>query len=174
MEYMEVIRSWGLFALAIIGSIIALKNFSANNEQRKLENTFKVLAFLKEHITDQDKERFVELFQANNPLAGTPELFRFENGGEQSVADMFSEGGCGNGSIHNILEIFNLVSKELLAETIRVEMVWYEYGQIMSKCHEWVEKSFKGERHPWPDFMTFMASNPSQKYGALKFYTYAE
>jgi len=52
---------------------------------------------------------------------------------------MFSEGGCGNGDIHNMIEIFNIVSSTLLKNKIDENLIWYEYGQIMRKCYEWTK-----------------------------------
>jgi hypothetical protein len=132
------------------------------------------LDFIRAHISDEEVEEFITLFHANNPLAGNEDVFQLVNGSTQRVEDMFSEGGCGNGAIHNILEIFNLVSNEVNRDTVRVELIWYEYGQIMHKCYEWVSKSFKGYQQPWPDFMKFIASEPWKKYEAMKFYTYVE
>jgi hypothetical protein len=50
----------------------------------------------------------VKLFRANNEISGVKyNEFRFEDGTSDTIETMFSEGGCGNGDIHNMIEIFN-------------------------------------------------------------------
>ena len=128
-----------LLSIAILGFLMTLRTFEFNLQQRKIENTFKVLDFMRKHIRDDEIRTFVEAFHANNTLAGDPLMFRYEDGREEHLDHFFSEGGSGNGDIHNIIEIFNLVSGMLLRGELKEELVWYEYGQLMLKCHEWTD-----------------------------------
>ncbi len=48
---------------------------------------------------------------------------------------MFSEGGCGNGEIANMIDLFNLVCPTLAK--LEKDIIWYEYGQIMGKIYQW-------------------------------------
>lgn len=142
----EEIRNWLLLFTAMIGSFIAINTFIKNLQQRKIENTYRYLDFIRAHITDTHINRFVELFHANNPIVTSFDEFHFPDGRKESVVDMFSEGGCGNGEIHNMIELFNLISPQLIKEQINVDLVWYEYGQMMDKFYGWtkqLEKVFK-------------------------------
>ncbi len=126
-----------LIALAAIGLFMTLRTFSFNLQQRKIENTFKTLEFMRQHIKAEQIKTFIEVFHANNPL-GVPKLeFHYSDGRKEHLDDFFSEGGRGNGDIHNMIEIFNLVSINLLKKELKEELIWYEYGQIMNKCYEW-------------------------------------
>ena len=51
---------------------------------------------------------------------------------------MFSEGGCGNGDIHNMIELFELIAPLLIKKQINENLIWYEYGLIMDKCYDWI------------------------------------
>ena len=46
------------------------------------------------------------------------------------LSDMFSEGGCGNGDIHNMIELFELIAPLLIKKQINENLIWYEYGLI--------------------------------------------
>lgn len=184
----ELFRNWGLFIFALVGAWLAVRTFNINLRQRKLENTFKLLEFMRSHIDQIQVEKIISLFHANNPLAGHPEKFVFNDGSEEPVVYMFSEGGCGNGEVHNALEVFNLAADPLLSQSVSVDMVWYEYGQLMHITNDWLnyidehgEKAptFKGKKviyekiQPWPTFQEFMKNKPD--YGKpMKYYTYAE
>lgn len=93
----EELRIWLLFLFGIIGGVITIRSFSLNNEQRRIDNTFKVLDFLRRNISKEQINAFITLFQANNPLGVPYDEFHFRNGKTEKVSDMFSEGGCGNG-----------------------------------------------------------------------------
>lgn len=68
---------------------------------------------------------------------------------------MFSEGGCGNGDIHNIIELFNLISPTL--KDLEIKIIWYEYGQIMSKLYQWTNYLEETEKQTKEDkFSTFL------------------
>ena len=98
-KHHEIIRNWGLFLFALIGVSLTFYTFVSNLKQRKLENTFKLIDFMRKHITEEHISKIVALFHANNPLAGHPDKFVHENGQEEPVIYMFSEGGCGNGDV---------------------------------------------------------------------------
>ena len=60
----EDFRNWIILFLGIIGAYITIQTYIKSLEQSKLENTFKTLDFLRRHITENEKLRFVELFHA--------------------------------------------------------------------------------------------------------------
>jgi len=73
----------------------------------------------------------------DSPLGVPPLEFHYRDGKKEHLDNFFSEGGSGNGDIHNMIEVFNLISINLLKNELVEELVWYEYGQIMTKCYEW-------------------------------------
>tara|TARA_R110002051_G_scaffold317932_2_gene399640 strand:+ start:1592 stop:2176 length:585 start_codon:yes stop_codon:yes gene_type:complete len=144
------IRNWTLAVLAITGAVITIRTFRNNNQQRKLDNTFKTLEYLRKHIGEEQIERFIELFQANNPITSQPNEFKLPDGQVQYVEDMFSEGGCGNGEIYNMIQVFDLVARSLNKKLLKTELIWYEYGQMISKCYEWTSQMEEMDKEQFP------------------------
>lgn len=142
MEINEIaeIRNWTLASLAIVGAFITIRTFRNNNKQRKLDNTFKTLDYLRKHIGQEQVERFIVLFQANNPIISKENEFKLPDGQIQYIKDMFTEGGCGNGEIYNMIQVFDLIAKSLNKNLLHTELIWYEYGQMISKCYEWTKQ----------------------------------
>ena len=139
IEQISEIRNWLLFLIGTTGAYITISTFISNTKQRRLDNTFKMLDYLRKHITQPQINTFIELFHANNPLGVGGNEFHFKDGRKDIIETMFSEGGCGNGDIHNMIEVFNLISKHLKRKYLNEELIWYEYGQIMEKCYEWTK-----------------------------------
>jgi len=140
IEIIPEIRNWIIIVLGLIGAIVTLITFNANIRQRKLDNTFKTIEYLRKHITQDQINTFIELFHANNELSGAKyNEFKLKDGRIDTIENMFSEGGCGNGDIHNMIEVFNLISKSLNKKMLSDELIWYEYGQIMSTCYRWTK-----------------------------------
>ncbi len=117
LEISEIVRQWFVLLLGLIAAYFTIKTFRENIKQRNLENTFKMLDYLRRHITDKQIETFKALFRANiasSELARTPKnefhfvnLFIVNNEFQpnpsfdnivivNSIEHMFSEGGCGN------------------------------------------------------------------------------
>ena len=112
-------RNWLLFAVAIIGAFITIRTYINATKQRRIDNTYKTLDFIRRHITENQIETFIELFHANNELSGVKyNEFRFSDGRVDTIEYMFSEGGCGNGDIHNMIELFNLISPTLNSRSL--------------------------------------------------------
>jgi len=186
--YSEIItltelRNWLLLLLGTIGAFITIRTYINSTRQRKIDNTFKSLDFLRRHIGEQQIKTFIELFQANNELSGVKyNEFKFDDGRTDTIEYMFSEGGCGNGDIHNIIELFNLVSPTF--KNLEINIIWYEYGQIMWKIYEWTkyleeetEKQSTNDKYPkfYSNFNTYMKKNQMKMlYKPTKHYTYAE
>ena len=133
-------RNWTLAGLAVVGAFITIRTFRNNNQQRKLDNTFKTLDYLRKQIGTKQIERFIELFQANNPIISEANEFKLADGEVQHVKDMFTEGGCGNDEIYNMIQVFDLIARSLNKNLLRTELIWYEYGQMISKCYEWTKQ----------------------------------
>lgn len=181
IDFNEV-RNWILLIVGIIGIFITIKTYINSTKQKKIDNTYKTLGFIREHISIVETNRFVELFLANNELSGVKENeFKFDDGRKETVEYMFSEGGCGNGEIHNMIELFNLISPTL--KKLETKIIWYEYGQIMSKLYDWtsyLEKIEEKENNNkqkkfYSDFNDFMEKNWRKMINEpTKYYVYAE
>lgn len=138
MNFIITYKDLIIVVLGVIGFIMTLRTFQFNLQQRKIENTFKILDFMRKHIGDKQIESFIAAFHANNPLSGvTKNEFVYPDGKTEHLDNFFSEGGSGNGDIHNIIEIFNLIAINLDNNELKEELIWYEYGQIMIKCYQW-------------------------------------
>ena len=153
MQIITEARNWILLLLGIIGAFVTIKTFLDNVRQRKLDNTFKTLEYLRKHIPQEYIDTFITLFHANGELRGVKyNEFRFPDGRTDTIENMFSEGGCGNGDIHNMIEVFNLISKSLNQNLLAEELIWYEYGQIMFTCYKWTKYLEENKRAllPYP------------------------
>ena len=179
----EEVRKWVLLILATVGAFITLRNFISSIHQRRIDNTYKTLEFLRTHIKVEQINTFTDLFHANNELSGVEyNEFVFEDGRTDTIENMFSEGGCGNGDIHNMIELFNLLSPTF--NKIEKEIIWYEYGQIMSKLYDWTkyldeieskEKTDNNKEKFYSQFNKFMKENwEDMLFKPTKYYTYAE
>lgn len=61
---------------------------------------------MRRHIGEKQIEAFIELFHANNELSTVKfNEFGLSDGRTDTIENMFSNGGCGNGDIHNIIEL---------------------------------------------------------------------
>lgn len=177
------LRNWLLLLFGTIGAFITIRTYINSTRQRKIDNTFKTLDFLRRHIGEQQIETFIELFHANNELSGVSyNEFRFNNGRTDTIEYMFSEGGCGNGDIHNMIELFNLVSPTF--KNLEINIIWYEYGQVMGKIYQWTkyleeETEMQPTKDKYPqfysDFNAYMKKNEMTiLFKPTKHYTYAE
>lgn len=174
------LRTWLLFLFALIGGFITIRTYINSTKQRRIDNTFKTLDFFRRHIGKEQIETFIELFQANNELNGVKyNEFKFLDGRFDTIEYMFSEGGCGNGDIHNIIELFNLISPTL--NNLETRIIWYEYGQIMSKIYSWTKYLEEHTDEPrqniafYSSFNSFMNRNWKGLLNMpTKHYTYAE
>lgn len=180
---MTELRNWLVFLLAAIGAFITIRTYINATRQRKIDNTFKTLEFLRRHISESEIRTFIDLFHANNELSGVRyNEFKFQNGRTDTIETMFSEGGVGNGDIHNMIELFNLISPTL--SSLELNIIWYEYGQIMSKVYSWTKyledevgnkTPSNGQQAFYTDFNTFMKLNSEKMlFKPTKYYTYAE
>jgi len=138
-----------------------------------------MLEFLRKHITDKQISVFIDLFHANNELSGVKyNEFRLTNGRIDTIETMFSEGGCGNGDIHNMIELFNLISSTL--SQLEISVIWFEYGQMMSKIYQWTKYledigSNTNNKSFYSNFNIFMKKNHTKLlFAPHKYYTYAE
>lgn len=175
------LRNWILLIIASIGAFISIKTFISSTKQRKIDNTFRTLDFLRKHIGDKQINTFIELFHANNELSGVKyNEFRLRDGRTDTIETMFSEAGCGNGDIQNMIEVFNLISPTLY--DLEANIIWYEYGQIMGKLYSWTmyledKEMINNKDTPafYNNFNIYMRKNwKNSLFKPIKYYTYCE
>nr|VFJ52176.1 MAG: hypothetical protein BECKFW1821A_GA0114235_10353 [Candidatus Kentron sp. FW] len=88
VEHKDII----VIILGMIGFFMALRTFRFNLQQRKIENTFKILEFMRKHIGTEQINTFIEAFHANNPLGGHVNEFQYPNGRKEHLDDFFLRG----------------------------------------------------------------------------------
>lgn len=182
LQTVSELRNWLFLLIGLIGAFITIMTYVNSTRQRKIDNTFKTLDFLRRHIKEPEIERFIELFHANNELSGVKfNEFKFPDGRSDTIELMFSEGGCGNGHIHNLIELFNLISPTL--NDLEFNIIWYEYGQMMSKIYQWTsyleesEREIREDNYPafYSEFNAYMKKNKKNMLlKPVKYYTYSE
>ncbi len=148
-------------------------------KQRRLENTLRLLDFLRQGINNDQIATFIKLFNANSELAGASyNEFKFADGDSDTIETMFSEGGCGNGDIYNIIATLNAIAPML--GTTKEQIIWYEYGQIMDKIYSWtkyLEENTDQKDHVsfYSSFNLYMKKNVQKILSTtFKYYIYAE
>lgn len=185
-EVMETIieaRNWLLVLLGSAGTFIGVRTFISSIKQRRIDNTYKTIDFIRKHISEEQINTFINLFHANNFLSGVEKNeFKFPDGRTDTVENMLSEGGCGNGDIQNMIELFTLLTPTF--KNLEENIIWYEYGQIMSGLYHWTEQLEESERRDniYPvenlfcyKFNIYMRSkNLDRLKLPVKFYTYLE
>lgn len=148
------IRNWTQFTFIVTGGYIALKTYLGNNKQRKIDNSFKIIAFFKESIEREDISRWIDVFiHSSEPYGAIPGHYvDFIN--EQKTPIPFSElfdqsTVIEQGAIRRISEQFNLIAYEALYGNIELRLVYFEFGQIMDTVYDWlstIEASYNSEK----------------------------
>ncbi len=177
------VRNWLFLLVGTIGAFITIRTYINSIKQRKIDNTFKTLDFLRRHIGEKEIETFISLFHANNELRGVKyNEFKLADGRTDTIETMFSEGGCGNGDIQNMIELFNHISPTL--KNLEMNIIWFEYGQIMSKIFQWtgyLEDDINNKETKnrcitfYSNFNDYMRKfEKKMLLKPMKYYTYAE
>ena len=136
-------REWVSFFFLIIGGSIALRTYVVNQRQRRLENSFRLLNFFKESLHENDIEEWQKMFFAACSPGGRRYGYYLaeENGTltEMPLSDLFELAPPDNGAVARMAEQFELLSQEMLANTVNLKLVYFELGQFMYFIHEWLE-----------------------------------
>ena len=92
--------------------MIALKTYVGNQEQRKLENSLRLIELFQKSIQPGDIEEWKKIFRGSSEeLTGVRHgHFLDSQNRECSFADLFSEGPPDNGATERIAEQFNLIN----------------------------------------------------------------
>lgn len=160
MALLAEIRNWFAFILAVVGGFITIQTYLGNQKQRRLENSFRLVAMFRESLQEKDIEAWKNIFHATSEPAGAEEgyLVTAINGKrlQRPLSDLFSEGPPDNGAVERMAEFFDLIGSEALNETIEVRLVYFQPGQLMDTTYSWLtlidnpygEGSFLEEHYP--------------------------
>lgn len=160
MTLLSEIRNWIAFVLTVVGGLIALQTYLGNQKQRRLENSFRLVAMFRESLYEKDIEAWKNVFHATSEPAGAEKGYLVEvlDGKrlQRPLSYLFSEGSPDNGAVERMAEFFDLICGEVLNETIEVRLVYFQLGQLMDTTHSWLtlmdnpygEGTFLEEHYP--------------------------
>lgn len=136
----DEIRGWIQLFIFAVGGLVGIIVFIQNSRQRKIENSFKLISWIKENWQNDEIDSWKNLVQATYEGTGSePGQYATENGNISSLGDYFCEGSPDNGAFSRTVELCDIVCFELLQGTLEERLVWFEFGQVLHSTHRWVE-----------------------------------
>ena len=138
------IREWISFCFLIVGGSIALRTYVINQRQRRLENSFRLINFFKESLQENDIEEWRKMFYA--VFDAKDGHYVSEEKGEQPLSDLFDVPPPDNGATARMAEQFELLSQEILVNTVNLKLVYFELGQFMNYVHQWLKSIDNSDR----------------------------
>ncbi|MAN53213.1 MULTISPECIES: hypothetical protein [unclassified Marinimicrobium] len=133
------IRGWLMLGLGVIGGVVALLTYSRGQNQRRLENSFRMIQLFRDSIPTQDFEQWIKLFHAaSEPAGAKPGHFVSEDGRQIPFSALYTEGPPDDGAIDRIAQVLDLVSEQALKRTLDLRIFYHEYGQLMDTIHSWL------------------------------------
>lgn len=143
-SHLSEIRNWLAFIFTAVGGFIAIRTYLSNQKQRRLENSFRLIAMFKESLHEDDIKAWRSIFQSSSEPAGAKDGYFVDLVDEQyyqrPFSDLFSEGSPDKGAIERMAEFFDLISYEALNETIDLRLIYFQIGQLMDTTYSWLEK----------------------------------
>ena len=135
----EEIRGWLQFCVLLVGGTVGLLAFLQNNRQRKIENAFKLIAWVKENWSDDEIGSWKNLVRATYEGTGAiPGQYVSEDGGLRCLGDYFSEGAPDSGAFSRTVELLEVACYEMLKGTVEERLVWFEFGQVLRTIEMWL------------------------------------
>jgi hypothetical protein len=136
------VRNWTAFILTVVGGCIAIQTYLGNQKQRRLENSFQLMAMFREYLHEGDIEAWKNIFHATSEPAGAKKGFLVQvidgKSLQRPLSDLFSEGPPDNGAVERMAEFFDLISNEALNKTIEIRLLYFQLGQLMDTIHSWI------------------------------------
>ena len=134
------IREWIQFLFVLVGGMIALQTYVANQRQRRLENSLRLIDLFQKSIQSGDIEEWREIFLGSSEPTGVKHgHFLDSQNQERPFADLFYEGAPDNGAIARIAEQFDLISHEVLNKTVNLRLIYFHLGQLMDTTYYWLQ-----------------------------------
>jgi hypothetical protein len=136
---LEEIRNWISFLFLIVGGIIALRTFITTQNQRRLENSFRLTELINNTLTNEDYLGWHMINIASNESSGARIGHFVEKGNQIPFSKLFSGGEfLAQNSIHKFCELFDLVGYEYLKKTIDIRLIYFEHGQYLKSVQYWI------------------------------------
>jgi hypothetical protein len=161
LEIISEIRGWLTVLLSILGFTLAYKTYLNNQKQRRLENSFKLVSLFKESLQKDDIEIWKDIFLSCSEPSGSKEgYFKVSHYGDHFIkclhkiddkrkpenlifeeipfSYLFMEGSPDDGAIQRMAELFDLISFQILNETVDEKLIYFELGQLMDNVKLWL------------------------------------
>jgi hypothetical protein len=133
------IRGWLVLSLGVVGGTVALLTYARGQNQRRLENSFRMIQLFRDSIPTQDFEQWVKIFHAaSEPAGAKPGHFVGKDGSQTPFAALYVEGPPEDGAIDRISQVLDLVSEQALKRNIDLRLFYHEYGQLLDTIHAWL------------------------------------
>ncbi len=132
-------REWTAFLFMIVGGSLALRTYIVNQQQRRLENTLKLIERFWAAVSKEDLGEWINMYRASSECAGATEgHFVDEASNQCSLDELFVEGPADKGATDRIVQELNIISQEILEKTINPRMIYFELGQFIKVIHGWL------------------------------------
>jgi len=141
METLDIteLRGWLTLLLGMIAGSIALLTYSRGQNQRRLENSFRMIQLFRDSVPSEDFDQWVKMFHAASEPAGAQHgCFVLDDGAQVPFAALYTEGPPDNGAIDRISQVLDLVAEQALKGTLDLRIFYHEYGQLMDTIHYWL------------------------------------
>jgi hypothetical protein len=164
VNWMEI-RSWLTLILAVVGGFIGIRQYTASQKQRRLENSFRMIALFENSLHEGDVEKWRKIFYASSELVGAKEgcFVNFNDDIRENIplSSLFAEGSPDKGAIERMAEIFDLIGHTAKDQTVDLKVVYFQLGQIMDAIYSWLktvnnpwgQKSFLEIHYPFFNYM---------------------
>lgn len=171
--------------VVLVGGIIALINYLAQTNQRKIDNGYKSLQRFREnvpsedievwkkvcknsresmkHQTKDDKSFFVLDKDGNEKAVRLSQLFMLEGKGLLVPNSRWGTSeevrNLSFSGIRNIADQLNVIGYEFLNGQISAEVIYYEIGEIMDSIYQWLQDAESGSKERYRYFLKMYSTN---------------
>ena len=133
------LRGWLTLVVGMVAGAIALLTYFRGQNQRRLENSFRMIQLFRDSVADEDFQQWIKMFHAASEPAGAKKgYFVSDDGAQVPFAALYIEGPPDNGAIDRISQVLDLVAEQALKRTLDLRIFYHEYGQLMDTIHHWL------------------------------------
>lgn len=151
------IREWLPFAFIIAGVALALIAPLIKPSKKRRYKTTEVLESFRASLHAHDMDHWKEVYLGTGQGVPAPEgHFISRIGKPVPLVSMWTAGNEDHTAIQRMAEKLEIVCVEILAQTVDIQVIWSEIGQLMEAMHDWLEHipgvqqdlSFLEEQYP--------------------------
>jgi hypothetical protein len=144
--YLDLIRT----IVITVGVTMGVVTYRAGQQQRKLENSLKLLELFNNNLEKSDISNWKKVFQASSEPSGSKKGYFYSSDKQQiPLNSLFSEGPDDHGATIRITEQIDLVCYEILNGSIELRIIFSNLGQLMIVIDQWYKNdSFLKENYP--------------------------